>query len=53
LKDQVSVKIINLAHRLDRKEECRKEMAALGWDESHGARNRLEPVSLRHAVEAA
>jgi GR25 family glycosyltransferase involved in LPS biosynthesis len=35
LKDQVSVKIINLAHRLDRKEECRKEMAALGWDESH------------------
>ncbi|HEY2007871.1 MAG TPA: hypothetical protein VGH23_02700 [Rhizomicrobium sp.] len=35
MKDQVSVKIINLAHRLDRKEECRKEMAALGWDESH------------------
>lgn len=35
MKDQVSVKIINLAHRADRKEECRKEMAALGWDESH------------------
>ena len=35
MKDQVSVKIINLSHRLDRREECRKEMAALGWDESH------------------
>ncbi|HEX4026625.1 MAG TPA: hypothetical protein VHX18_03325 [Rhizomicrobium sp.] len=33
MKDQVSVKIINLAHRADRKEECRKEMAALGWGE--------------------
>jgi GR25 family glycosyltransferase involved in LPS biosynthesis len=33
MKDQVSVKIINLAHRLDRKEECRKEMAAIGWGE--------------------
>ena len=33
MNDQVSVKIINLAHRLDRKEECRKEMAALGWAE--------------------
>jgi glycosyl transferase, family 25 len=34
MKDQVSVKIINLAHRADRKQECRKELAALGWDES-------------------
>jgi len=33
-KDLLSVKIINLAHRADRKEECRKEMAALGWGES-------------------
>jgi GR25 family glycosyltransferase involved in LPS biosynthesis len=33
MKDRVSVKIINLAHRLDRREECRKEMAAIGWDE--------------------
>ena len=34
MKDQVSVKIINLAHRQDRKEESRKEMAALGWGET-------------------
>jgi glycosyl transferase, family 25 len=33
MKDRISVKIINLAHRLDRKEECRKEMAAIGWSE--------------------
>ena len=33
MKDRISVKIINLARRQDRKEECRKEMAAIGWDE--------------------
>ncbi len=33
MKDRVSVKIINLPHRLDRKEVCRKEMAAIGWHE--------------------
>lgn len=27
---QVGLKIINLAHRQDRKAECRQEMAALG-----------------------
>lgn len=31
--DQISVKIINLTHRHDRREECRREMAALGWGE--------------------
>jgi glycosyl transferase, family 25 len=31
--DQVGAKIINLAHRMDRREECRREMAALGWHE--------------------
>ena len=35
MKDQVSIKIINLAHRLDRKEECRKELAAIGWGEDN------------------
>jgi glycosyl transferase, family 25 len=34
MKDRISVKIINLAHRSDRKEACRKEMAAIGWDEA-------------------
>jgi glycosyl transferase, family 25 len=34
MKDRISVKILNLAHRLDRKEECRKEMAAIGWSEA-------------------
>ena len=33
MKDRISVKIINLAHRADRKEESRKEMAAIGWGE--------------------
>ena len=32
-KELLSVKIINLAHRTDRKEQARKEMAALGWDD--------------------
>ena len=34
MKDRLSVKIINLAHRQDRKDECRKEMAAIGWSEA-------------------
>jgi len=33
MKDRISVKIINLARRADRREECRKEMAAIGWGE--------------------
>lgn len=31
--DRLSVKIINLGHRLDRKEDCRKELGAIGWSE--------------------
>lgn len=38
MQDRLSIKIINLAHRRDRREECRKEMAAMGWEEdSHYA----------------
>ncbi|HET7085141.1 MAG TPA: hypothetical protein VFI23_10245 [Rhizomicrobium sp.] len=33
MKDRISVKIINLARRQDRREACRKEMAAIGWGE--------------------
>lgn len=33
MKDLLSVKIINLAHRVDRREECRREMAAIGWND--------------------
>lgn len=33
MKGRISVKIINLARRQDRREECRKEMAAIGWGE--------------------
>jgi len=34
MKDRISVKVINLAHRQDRREACRKEMAAIGWGET-------------------
>jgi hypothetical protein len=33
VKERTGVKIINPAHRLDRKEECRKETEAIGWDQ--------------------
>jgi hypothetical protein len=47
MNDQVSVKIINLAHRQDRKEECRQEMAALGWHE-----NDVSFFTARHMPDA-